>query len=244
MRDLVGGQRRFPGFKSPWRQTQIAEILRVEQRPVDWNDDDVYKLASVRRWDRGMFHREELRGAEIKVKKLFSLNTDDVVVSHIQAAYGALAIAGKEFNGHKVSSMYSVFTVNQTNASIDFVRQLIKTPRMKHECYLASNGFFAERLRLCFDQDDFLRKRLHIPTSIVEQQKIGQTLALVDKKIALLTKLRNAVEKQKRGVMERLLTGEVTIPGDVVERLNAETEQEERKHVKAETKAKTTGSKP
>jgi restriction endonuclease S subunit len=84
---------------------------------------------------------------------------------------------------------------------------------------------------------DFKTIKVALPSK-AEQLQIIELLTLIDHEIVLLKKLKQATEKQKRGVMERLLTGEVTIPDHVIERLNAEMEQDERKRIKAETRAK------
>jgi type I restriction enzyme S subunit len=44
-----------------------------------------------------------------------------------------------------------------------------------------------------------------------EQEKIAQTLTLADKEIELLKNELEALKKQKKGLMQRLLTGEVRV---------------------------------
>lgn len=55
-------------------------------------------------------------------------------------------------------------------------------------------------------------KRLEIPLPpLPEQQKIAQTLSTWDKAIETLEKQRDALKTQKRGLMQKLLTGEVRV---------------------------------
>ena len=47
--------------------------------------------------------------------------------------------------------------------------------------------------------------------SKLEQQKIAQVLTTADKEITLLKEELEALKEQKRGLMQRLLTGEVRV---------------------------------
>ncbi len=56
----------------------------------------------------GVFSRESLYGHQIKVKKLQTIHAGDFLLSHIQAAYGAMALVPQEFDGAKVSELYTI----------------------------------------------------------------------------------------------------------------------------------------
>ena len=57
------------------------------------------------------------------------------------------------------------------------------------------------------------KERIVIPTETIEQQKIAQILSAWDKAIELKEKLIEEKKKQKKGLMQKLLTGEVRLPG-------------------------------
>lgn len=119
LQQLLTGERRFPEFRDqPWVERRVCEVLQVTSRLVDWNDDELYRLASIRRGSRGLFDRGSLHGRDIKVKKLHTIRQDDFLISHIQAAYGAMGTVPAEFDGAKVSDMYSILTP-KTPGSID-----------------------------------------------------------------------------------------------------------------------------
>jgi type I restriction enzyme S subunit len=57
---------------------------------------------------------------------------------------------------------------------------------------------------------DLLKHEIQIPT-IIEQQKIAAVLSACDKEIDLLTQKLNALKTQKKGLMQKLLTGQVRV---------------------------------
>jgi type I restriction enzyme S subunit len=75
--------------------------------------------------------------------------------------------------------------------------------------YLASNGVHIEKL--IFDFDDFAKEKIQIPSNIEEQKRIADTLSVSDREIELYAKYIAALKEQKRGLMQKLFTGEVRV---------------------------------
>jgi len=73
--------------------------------------------------------------------------------------------------------------------------------------YLASNGVHIEKL--IFDFDDFAKEKVKIPPTVAEQKKIADVLSACDREIELLEKQLEALKDQKRGLMQKLLSGEI-----------------------------------
>lgn len=219
MQQLLTGRRRFKWFKDGWLHCHLGDVVQSVWRPVAWEEQQLYRLASVRRWCGGLFWREELYGRQIKVKKLQTIRAGDFLLSHIQAAYGAMALVNAEFDGAKVSELYTILRPRDPKEfDIRYLGYLGQTKRMWHMAIVASNGFFAERLRLNFDPDEFLRLPLVLPPTFAEQAEIADALEACDHEIELLQKQLEALKVQKRGLMQKLLTGEVRVK---VQRLKA-----------------------
>jgi len=212
MQQLLTGLKRFKGFRREWRHCHLGEVVEAVSRPVVWDENELYRLAIVRRWCGGVDLRESLYGHQIKVKKLQTIRAGDFLLSHIQAAYGAMAMVPGKFDGAKVSELYTILRPWDPGAfDIRFLGYMGQTKRMWHMAIMASNGFFAERLRLNFDPEEFLRLPVAVPPTLEEQAKIADTLECCDREIGLLEKQLAALKKQKRGLMQKLLTGEVRV---------------------------------
>jgi len=123
-----------------------------------------------------------------------------------------MAMVTREFDGAKVSELYTILRPRDSKAfDIRYLGYLGQTKRMWHMAVMASNGFFAERLRLNFDPDEFLRLSVVIPPTMAEQGKIADALETCDREIELLQKQLDALKRQNRGLMQKLLTGEIRV---------------------------------
>ena len=116
----------------------------------------------------------------------------------------------RAFDGFGVSDEYDVL-VNRDPKTLDmrFFNYLSQTRRLWHMAYLASNGVHIEKL--IFDFDHFAKEKVRIPPTVEEQAKIVDVLSVCDREIELLQKQLEALKEQKRGLMQKLLTGEVRV---------------------------------
>jgi type I restriction enzyme S subunit len=80
---------------------------------------------------------------------------------------------------------------------------------MRHLAYICSHGVHIEKMT--FNLEDFLHEKITIPLAVEEQMKIVGVLSACDREIELLQKQLEALKEQKRGLMQKLLTGEVRV---------------------------------
>ena len=57
---------------------------------------------------------------------------------------------------------------------------------------------------------DYGTEKINIP-SLPEQEKIANFLSIIDEKIEILEKKLEELKEQKKGLMQKLLTGEVRV---------------------------------
>jgi type I restriction enzyme S subunit len=208
---LLSGKRRFPQFgRTKWRRIQLSEVLKHIFRSVNWSPSDVYRLISIRRRCGGLFRREDLRGADYKTTDLHEIRTGDFLVSKRQVVHGAWGMVTKEFSGCHVSKEYSILVNKAPDVlHMPFFDWLCHEQRMWHLAFLASDGVHREKL--IFDSRDFLRHYIELPPTIEEQERIVQVLDACDSEIRLLEAELEALKQQKRGLMQKLLTGEIRV---------------------------------
>ena len=75
--------------------------------------------------------------------------------------------------------------------------------------YICSHGVHIEKMT--FNLEDFLLEKITIPPTLDEQTKIVAVLSACDEEIQLLEKQLEALKEQKRGLMQKLLTGEIRV---------------------------------
>lgn len=211
MQILLTGKQRFPEFQSrKWREYKISELFEEVTRFIEWNDEALYKLVSIRRRFGGLFPRGDFWGKQIAVKKLKSVHAGDFLISKRQVSHGAWGVVKPEFHDTKVSNEYDCLTVKDVSKiNVDFWGWFCKTPLMQHYSYLASNGVHIEKL--IFDFNAFKKRAVVIPQSIEEQKRIAEVLSACDSEIYLLERQRDALKQQKRGLMQKLLTGKIRV---------------------------------
>jgi len=74
---------------------------------------------------------------------------------------------------------------------------------------VASTGVHIEKL--IFDPTVFLREKIRIPGNVKEQAAIAAILDTADAELRLLRQQRTALDQQKRGLMQQLLTGRIRV---------------------------------
>jgi len=86
---------------------------------------------------------------------------------------------------------------------------LTRTRELWHMAHISSNGVHIEKL--IFAPTHFLKQQVRIPGSVVEQEAIAEVLTTADREIVLLESKLAALKQQKRGLMQKLLTGQVRV---------------------------------
>ena len=211
MQQLLTGKKRVKGFGGEWREYHYGDILKQVKRPVNWNDEELYELISVRRRSGGLFHRESLYGHQILTKDLRTAKKGDFLISKMQVLHGASGLTTYEFDGMKISGSYiAVVARNPATLDIKFFDWLSKMPYFYHQTYIASYGVHIEKMT--FDFKSFLKLETYLPP-LEEQRAIAAILQAADREIALLEQKLAAMQQQKKGLMQALLTGVVRVKG-------------------------------
>ncbi|TBH76268.1 restriction endonuclease subunit S [Aquirufa nivalisilvae] len=205
MQQLLTGKKRLKGFGERWKEHSYENILNVVKRNFDWDENELYKLISVRRRSGGIFYREALYGHQILVKTLRTAKEGDFLFSKMQILHGASALVTKEFDGAKISGSYiAVVPQDKKQLNMEFFQWYSQTPYFYHQTYISSYGVHIEKMT--FDFNTFLQLEMKLP-SIEEQTAIAQVLQAADKEISLLKAKAEKLREQKKGLMQMLLTG-------------------------------------
>ena len=130
----------------------------------------------------------------------------DLVFNMMRAWQGAIGTAR---TGGMVSPAY---IVAEPNCMVDplFMDYYMKTNQMIHTIHRQSYGVTDFRLRLYWDS--FAPIQCVLP-SVEEQEKIAEILTTQDKVIELKEKLLAEKQRQKKYLMQQILTGKKRLPG-------------------------------
>jgi type I restriction enzyme, S subunit len=104
-----------------------------------------------------------------------------------------------------VSPMYTVFETDTTQVNNGFLYKLLKTETFRRIFAINTNASVDRRGGLRWQ--DFAKLIVPLP-ALDEQAEINEVLETAQREIDLLTKELELLKKQKRGLMQKLLTGE------------------------------------
>ena len=194
---------------SDWTIKKMKQWISLKERPVTLQDDADYELITVRRAYGGVDSRGIYKGKEVLVKNYFFVEKDDFIISKRQIAHGACGLVSEELQGAVVSNEYNVFKANE-KTNIQFFNLMMQLPHYKRLFFLMSDGVHIEKL--LFKTGDWMNRSLAMPP-LPEQKKIAEILSAQDKLIALKEKLIEEKKRQKKYLMQQLLTGKMRLPG-------------------------------
>lgn len=207
MQQLLAGKRRFPGFCDDWRTVHLKDVAEeCEERNRGRLGTD--SVMAVTKAEGIVPMRERTIAADID--RYSVVKKDYFAYNPMRLNIGSIA----RWSGEQdvlVSPDYVVFRCKQPVKDApaidsDFLDQYRRSRLW--ERYVTSAGNGSVRVRIYFS--DLGRMRLKLP-SLPEQRKIVAVLNAADREIDLLRTELDALKKQKKGLMQKLLTGQVRV---------------------------------
>lgn len=111
-----------------------------------------------------------------------------------------------------VSPLYICFAANEENKCPDFYIHYFEAGKMNREIQAFAQEGARNHGLLNISVDDFFNSNIVAP-SLPEQEKIAEILSAQDKLIGLKVKLIEEKKRQKKALMQQLLTGKKGLPG-------------------------------
>ncbi|PHS37217.1 MAG: hypothetical protein COB07_11025 [Sulfurovum sp.] len=189
-----------------WEEFKLKDVLNLTLESLVMEDEKEYELITVRRRFGGVDSRGIFKGKKILVKNQFYVRENDFVISKRQISHGACGLVPKELDGAIVSNEYNVFQPNKDLLDQVFFNYYVRVPKFNQTFYSYSDGIHIEKL--LFKTKSWLKQKIPFPP-LKEQQKIAQILITWDDAISKQEALIKAKEELKKGLMQKLLSGEV-----------------------------------
>jgi type I restriction enzyme S subunit len=207
MQQLLTGRKRLPEFAlKNWQRVKLGSLLKEVRRAVEWSDDELYSLLSLRRRSGGLFLREKLLGHDILTKGMKTTKEGDFLISKMQVVHGAMGMTSPEFNEMHISNSYiSLVARDKDKIDIRFFDWLSRMPLMYRMAYLSSYGVHIEKMT--FNLDWFLGEKISLPSTVAEQSRIADILDTSEKVVAALAAKKAKLAAEKRALIQQLLSG-------------------------------------
>lgn len=205
--ELINKKRRFPEFKENWKTLKLQEFVTPVVREVK-KPNEPYEALGIRSHCKGTFHKFIENPEEVGMDSLYEVKADDLIVNITFAWEHAIAIANSEDEGRLVSHRFPTYEIKKEKIDLQFLRALIRQPRLKYMLGLISPGG-AGRNRV-LNKKDFLKLEFNLPP-LKEQQKIGQFLSKLNEEILLQEEKLTLLREEKKILMQLLLTGIIRV---------------------------------
>ena len=213
MQQLLTGRMRFAEFGKPvekkgelpegWKACKLGTCFneRKETNP------DLPLLAITS--ERGVIPRDEVERKDTSnadKSKYKRIAPGDIGYNTMRMWQGVSAVSTLE---GIVSPAYTICTPKKGHSS-SFFGYLFKYPPMIHLFHRFSQGLVSDTLNLKFRH--FSQVKANVPSE-AEQSSIAAVLSSCDREIELLKKKQEKLTEQKKGLMQKLLTGEIRVKG-------------------------------
>lgn len=207
MQQLLSGKKRLKGFKGEWKEVQINTIAK-EVSLKNKEDKDLTVL-SCTKYD-GLVPSLEYFGRKIfsddlTTYKIVPLQHFAYATNHIEE--GSIGFQG-QFSEALISPMYTVFKADKNEVNNTFLFRLLKMPKYILEYQRRMEGSIDRRGGLRWEE--FSKIKIKLP-SLSEQNAIAAVIVTSDKEIQTHRRRLAALQQQKKGLMQVLLTGKVRV---------------------------------
>lgn len=202
MQQLLTGKKRFPGFKGKWKKVALGDVA---ENVADQNKGRMgtTSLYGVTKADGVVPMRDHVKGESFdRCKRVetdwFAYNPMRINIGSIARWQGAETVM--------VSGDYVVFRCHADKllpAYLDHLRQ-----SWMWQSFVTRGGNGSVRIRIYFS--DLAEFTFPCPP-IEEQRQIAALLDTADQQLTLLRAQRTVLDQQKRGLMQRLLTGKLRV---------------------------------
>lgn len=225
MQKLLAGRRRFPGFSQStethhtpcgelpidWKMNPLSHITRELKRK---NDQGVTRVLTAS-GNRGLVDQREFFNRKVAGEALDKY----YLLLHGEFAYNRSLMRGYPYGATKrlddydcgvLSTLYLCFQLISDECISDFLVLLFESELLNSQLRgIARMGARVHGL-LNVTADEFFDMVVPLPQR-EEQQRIVEIFGAIDRELGLLRKELDALKTQKKGLMQKLLTGQVRV---------------------------------
>lgn len=197
MQNLLTGKKRLKGFSEKWREYHLGDMFSER------NERKTQNLQLLSIGQNGVYPQDESikkDTSNVDKSKYKRICIGDIGYNTMRMWQGRSALSQHE---GIVSPAYTILKAKE-NADSLYFSYLFKTPKMTNLFWRNSQGLVDDTLNCKYK--DFSIIKTFIPKN-EEQAAIANVLKRADEEIALLRTKTQKLQKQKKGMMQLLLTG-------------------------------------
>lgn len=193
-----------------WDVHMLRDCLQRIERPVEVEPNELYTQIGIRSHGKGLFYKEPVTGEALGNKSVFWIEPDCFIVNIVFAWEQAIGKTTQSEVGMIGSHRFPMYRPVNDRVDINYLIYYFLTKRGTNILEAASPGGAGRNKTL--GQNRFLKSKIILP-SIEEQRKIAAILMTQDKVIELKEKRLTEKQRQKKYLLQQLLTRQKRLPG-------------------------------
>ena len=214
MQQLLTGKKRLPGLTGEWQEAQLNKVFeRVQHSIHEGKTPEVLSITAK----VGFVSQREKFSKVIAGKNLekyvlirrgeFSFNKGNSK-TYPQGCVFRL----KEFDEGAVPNVFYSFRTKLPEVCPEFYSHFFASGGLNHQLSRVINTGVRNDGLLNLKASDFFTVKIPLPP-VEEQEQIAKILTLANQELDLLQTKADALRKQKKGLMQQLLTGKTRVKG-------------------------------
>lgn len=207
MQRLLTGTQRLPGFTKPWKKIKLSDVLEECVETTTTNNQ--YEILTSSR--RGIFRQEDYFDKQVASQD----NIGYKIIRNGDFTYRAMTDDDKfcfnqltDFEIGIVSPAYAVFRTKKIPGNI--LKFILNSERFGYELLKEAQGGTRKSLKY----NSLIKLQIYVPDDEEEMARLSECLRIADSEIDLLNQQLDVLREQKRGLMQKLLTGEIRVKVD------------------------------
>ena len=212
MQQLLTGKKRLKGFEGEWKRIKLGDIAERITRKNEEDNQNVVTISA----QRGFVVQTDFFNKSVASEILdnyYLVHKDEFCYNKSYSnGYPMGAIKRlKTFDKAVVTTLYICFKLKEKpQTNIDFFEQYCESGLLNKELVKVANEGGRAHGLLNVTPDDFFNMHMGVP-SFEEQTAIASVLVNADKEIEIQKQKLAAMQEQKKGLMQVLLTGKKRI---------------------------------
>lgn len=212
MKNLLIGKIRLSGYNSKWTHSKFNSIFERITRKNEELNSNILTISA----QNGLISQKDFynkRIASVDTSKYILLNNGEFAYNKSYSnGYPLGAIKRLDlYEKGVVSSLYICFKLNNSDNCSDFWKYYFEAGMLNREIKMIAQEGARNHGLLNMATEDFFNMLLYHPKDSKEQQKIAEILNKSDKEIQLLNSKLEKLKEQKKGLMQKLLTGQIRV---------------------------------
>lgn len=212
MKNLLIGKIRLSRYNSKWTHSKFNSIFERITRKNEELNSNILTISA----QNGLISQKDFYN-----KRIASVDTSKyILLKNGEFAYNKSYSNGYPLGAIKrldlyekgvVSSLYICFKLNNSDNCSDFWKYYFEAGMLNREIKMIAQEGARNHGLLNMATEDFFNMLLYHPKDSKEQQKIAEILNKSDKEIQLLNSKLEKLKEQKKGLMQKLLTGQIRV---------------------------------